>query len=118
MKYIPTVIFAFIEVVFTLVVLDNAHYDNKVLISGLIIIYASIRSVGISLGNSMNRMLSGLAFDLLKIKERIKRDDDTDNEMEKLMAAQELVNGANIKLIIRSIGVFIIYIIGIVSILN
>lgn len=118
MKYITAVLFAFIEVAFTLAVLESASYDNKVLISGLIIIYASVRSIGISLGHSMNRMFTGLAFDLLKIKERIRKDEETEGELDKLEEVNKMVDVANIKLVIRSVGIFIIYVVGIINILG
>jgi len=118
MKYIPSVLFAFIEIAFTLAILDSASYDNKQIISGLIIIYASIRTLGVSFGLVLNSAVSALATDFLKIKERIRKDEDTEEEWNTLLEQGAKRDGDNIKIIIRSVGVLIVYIIGIVSILG
>ena len=117
-KYVFSAIFAFIEIAITLAVLDNASYDKKDIISGLIIIYASIRTLGISLGLILNNAVSALAVDFLKIKERIRKDEDTEEEWSTLHEQGAKKDENNIKIIIRAVGVAIIYIIGVFSILG
>lgn len=118
MKYVFSVVFAFIEICLTLAVLDNTSYSNKDIISGLIIIYASIRTLGISLGLALNNTISALAADLLKIKERIRKDESTEEEWNILLVQVAKKDENNIKIIIRSVGVAIIYLIGVFSILG
>lgn len=118
MKYVFSVIFAFIEVALTLAILDNSSYEKKDIMSGLIIIYASVRTLGISLGLVLNNVTSALAVDFLKIKERIRKDEDTEEEWSTLLEQGAKKDENNIKIIIRAIGVAIIYLIGVFSILG
>ncbi len=116
-KYVPSVVLSVIEIYVVLLVLDKG-YSDKTISAGLVIIYAAIRNIGIGLAMSLSSMTMGIAVDLTKIKERIRKDDDTEEEWGKITAGNEKTSTTHYKLIIRAIGVFIIYIIGLFALLG
>lgn len=119
LKYIPSVVFALVEIGVVLAVLDNAnHFDNENIMAGLVLLYASFRSFSISSGLAMDRLLLGLSKDIIDIKERIKKDYDTDEAKERLNLLKENIDKSNARLVIRAIGVGVVYIIALVSLLN
>lgn len=118
-NYVPSVIFAIIEIVIVLYVLDNAGYSSdSEIMAGLVLIYASIRTFAISVGMSMDNLIIALSADILDIKKRIRDDLDIEEDREKLEVNVDKVSKQNIKLIIRGIGVFIIYIIALLYLLG
>lgn len=112
-KYISSIFFSVIEIIIVWAVLSNVEYSgDSTIIAGLVIIYASIRSIGLGLGAAVTSLIPAFAVELLKIKERIRKDGDTEAEREQLEMASEKVTTANYKMYIRSVGVSIIYILG------
>lgn len=111
MKYIPSIFFAIIEIVVVWMIVDTAQYTaNSVVIASLALIYATIRGSMISVGVMVDRLTVAFASELLQIKKKLGADESTQEETEKLQEANKKVNSTHIKLIIRSVGVFIIFI--------
>ena len=118
-KYLPSIIFTLIEIFIVIVVLDNAGYTNNLnVMAALVLIYATIRTLAMTLGMVIDNLSLGLAKDITDIKERIKEDFDIEEEREKLSLAKEKVDRAHIKLVIRAVGVFIIYVIGLLTLID
>jgi hypothetical protein len=118
-KYIPSVVFTFIEVFIVLAVLDNSTYsDNGDVIAALVVIYATIRTLGISLGMVLDKITMGIAVDLTRIKERIRSDDEVGEEWNKISEGNKRINITTTKLAIRAIGVFVVYVMGLMALLN
>lgn len=119
LKYIPSVIFAIIEILIVWGILNNAYYSpNADVIAGLVLIYASLRTFSMNTVMTINNLSIALAKDITDIKERIRSDNDIEDERDKLKIGNEKVNQVNIKFIIRGIGVFIIYIMALLSLLS
>lgn len=119
LKYVPSVIFALIEIIIVVIVLDNSSYSsNSEIMAGLVLLYASIRTIGIGIGTSISNLTLAFAKDMTDIKERIRADFDTEEAKEKLKEGKEIVDKSNVKSIIRGVGVFIIYLIALFSLLG
>lgn len=112
-------IFTLIEIFVVLGILDQSQYltEGKIL-AGLIVIYATIRSLGIGLGMTIDKLSLAFAGELISIKEMIGKSYDSQYERESLNEATTKVNTSNVKLIIRSVGVLIIYIAGLLALMS
>lgn len=118
-SYLPSVVFAVVEVFIVLAVISDAGYSSDAdIMAGLVLLYATIRSIGIGIGLTIDKLTLGLANDLNQIKERIRSDYDTEDEKETLKAASDKVAKTEVKLYIRSFGVFIIYLIALAELLG
>ena len=119
MKYIPTIIFAIIEIIIVAMVLSNAEYANyEDVIAALCLIYATIRSMAIGFGMTINKLTVGLAADLIRIRERIRQDSDIEDEWRAFNTNNKNIEANEIKTIIRWVGVGIIYLISLAYLLG
>lgn len=117
--YVPSVIFAIVEVLIVIVVLDDASYaDNTKVMAGLALLYALIRTSAMNLGLMIDSQSLMFAGQLIQIKELINKGDDIEIDREDLKKVQEKVGLGHIKLIIRAIGVVIIYLVALTSLMD
>lgn len=118
-KYIPSIIFTLIEVGVVVSVIDNAYYsDYSEVIAGLVILFALIRSSTIGFDMKIGFMTVGLAKDILDIKKKTCADGNIFEETEKLKEASQNVFESRIKIWIRGVGLFIIYLFGLALLLG
>lgn len=116
MKYIFSILFALLEVFIVFIVLVTYESEGPVL-SGLVIIYAIIRSFQLNLSYTLSRIVSGLTYDIFEIKRRIRDAEDLDEEKTNMTQGVLRTKISNVKLTIRAIGVSLIFVIGLLSFL-
>src|SRR5689334_965146 len=118
-KYAPAVIFGIIEILIVNSILNNAQYTNyQPVMAALALIYATIRTLGITLGMVIDKLWLGLVNDIIEIKERIREDFDTQDQKENLKEITKKTEDGHVKMLIRSVGIFIIYVMALMSLLN
>lgn len=119
MKYILTIIFTIIEVAIASSILNDASYsNNQDVIASLGILYAVMRGQSLGLSFYFTQFTKGIMAEIIRINERIRADDETREAWVSLNQANKKSDTENIKLIIRSIGVLIIFVFNLISLLN
>ena len=119
LKYISTIILTVMELIVVLIILSAISYssDSQVL-AGLLMLYSILRLAGIRESYDMNKIVLALSVEFIRTREHIRKDDDTQGEWDKYNIARDAVETTTTKLIIREVGVWIIFIMGIVNFMS
>ena len=120
-RYFFTVLATIVEVVIVLIVFDNYHYsDSLIVLSAIGIVYSCLRSLMYGLSMRIDNLAVAFGRTLDEIRANITDMDDEDKVRmnEEMVSASEKIRISNIKYIIRSVGVFIVFVISLVNLLN